>query len=81
MGSYSIVGSDGGKYGPADLETLMQWAKEGRLTPEMTVEDAATGATGTAQAMLGPLGAFGPPPSAVPPAGQPAPPAPSQPYG
>lgn len=40
---YYVVGEGGAKYGPADLDTLKQWAAENRLTPSMTLEDAATG--------------------------------------
>lgn len=40
---YYVVGEGGAKYGPADLDTLKQWAAENRLTPAMTLEDAATG--------------------------------------
>lgn len=40
---YYVVGEGGAKYGPADLDTLKQWAAENRLTPVMTLEDAATG--------------------------------------
>lgn len=28
---YFVVGQDGSRYGPADVDTLVQWAREGRL--------------------------------------------------
>ncbi|HVP13440.1 MAG TPA: TM2 domain-containing protein [Phycisphaerae bacterium] len=28
---YFVIGADGGRYGPADIDTLVQWTKEGRL--------------------------------------------------
>lgn len=40
---YFVVGDGGSKYGPADVETLKQWAAENRLTPTTMLEDAATG--------------------------------------
>lgn len=39
-----MVGEGGAKYGPADVDTLKQWATENRLTATMMLEDAATGA-------------------------------------
>jgi hypothetical protein len=41
---YYVVGEGGAKYGPADVDTLKQWATENRLTAAMMLEDAATGA-------------------------------------
>lgn len=40
---YFVVSETGAKYGPADIDTLMQWAAENRLTPASVLEDAATG--------------------------------------
>lgn len=37
-----IIAQDGQSYGPADEATLGQWAREGRLTINSTVQDAAT---------------------------------------
>lgn len=31
---YFVVGQDGSRYGPADVDTLVQWAREGRLVAE-----------------------------------------------
>ena len=40
---YSIVGADSREYGPVELETLVQWAREGRVVARTTVLDHATG--------------------------------------
>ncbi|MDD2706789.1 MAG: RDD family protein [Verrucomicrobiae bacterium] len=39
MSSYTIQGSDGQQYGPVDGETLLSWAKEGRLVKNTYVFD------------------------------------------
>ena len=39
---YHVVSPDGQQY-PADLNALMEWAKEGRIHPHSLVVDAATG--------------------------------------
>lgn len=31
---YFVIAADGSRYGPADIDTLVQWAKEGRLVGE-----------------------------------------------
>jgi len=41
---YFVVHPGGQRYGPADLATLNQWAGEGRLIPDTTLVDEATGA-------------------------------------
>ncbi len=28
---YFVIGADGGRYGPADIDTLVQWTREGRV--------------------------------------------------
>lgn len=40
---YYVVLPDGQKFGPADLSVLNKWAAEGRVLPQTTIEDAATG--------------------------------------
>jgi hypothetical protein len=40
---YFVIGADGNKYGPADVATLNQWAAEGRVTPETTLEEEGSG--------------------------------------
>ncbi len=40
---YSIVGADNREYGPVELETLVQWAREGRVVARTTVLDHVTG--------------------------------------
>jgi TM2 domain-containing membrane protein YozV len=34
---YFVIGEDGGRYGPADIDTLVQWANEGRLLGATTL--------------------------------------------
>lgn len=34
---YFVVGHDGSRYGPADVDTLVQWAREGRLVADTTL--------------------------------------------
>lgn len=40
---YSIIGADNRQYGPVELPTLVQWAREGRIIATTTVLDHATG--------------------------------------
>lgn len=40
---YFVLGEGGAKYGPADVDTLKQWAAENRLSPTSMLEDASTG--------------------------------------
>jgi hypothetical protein len=35
--AYVLVGKDGNEYGPVELETLVTWASEGRVTPRATI--------------------------------------------
>lgn len=30
---YFVIGSDGNRYGPADVDTLVEWTREGRIVP------------------------------------------------
>jgi len=41
--SFKIVGGDGKEYGPIDLTTLQQWAREGRVAGSTQVWDSRTG--------------------------------------
>lgn len=43
MNQYYVIGKDGKKYGPAEVDTLTQWASEGRLSASSEVEEASTG--------------------------------------
>ncbi len=51
--TYYVISGDGQRYGPADLATLNQWAKEGRLLPNQMVEDEASGIRIAATAVAG----------------------------
>jgi TM2 domain-containing membrane protein YozV len=39
---YYVIGSDGQRYGPADVDSLVQWAREGRLIPETILVESGT---------------------------------------
>jgi hypothetical protein len=72
--SYFVVMPDGQKFGPADLAILNQWAGEGRILPDTTIEDATTGHRFMASALAGLQLAYArpasqpfPPPGAVQP--------------
>jgi len=40
---YYVIAHDGDRYGPADIPTLQQWVREGRIAPNTTLEDEFTG--------------------------------------
>jgi hypothetical protein len=40
---YYVIAHDGNRYGPADISTLQQWVREGRIAPNTTLEDEFTG--------------------------------------
>jgi hypothetical protein len=50
---YFVIGDDGKRYGPADLEALNQWIQEGRLLPTTLLEEEGSGARIAAQAVQG----------------------------
>lgn len=73
---YFVIGPDGRKYGPASVDTLNAWAREGRLLPNSELEDSVSGTRLSASSVPGLI--FG---VAQPgPAPQPGP-EPQQPYG
>jgi uncharacterized RDD family membrane protein YckC len=82
---FQVVDRTGQVHGPVPVETLRNWASEGRLTPDMTVINPATGQQGPAGQMLAgtlvfPAQAGGPPgPAAQGPAPQAPYQAPAQP--
>src|SRR5579862_7489024 len=43
MATYSVVAADGQMYGPADENTLTQWAREGRITGQTQLHSHDTG--------------------------------------
>lgn len=65
---YSIIGADGREYGPVELATLIQWAREGRIIGTTTVLEHGTGRRFLASDMaelasaLGNSAAVAPPP-------------------
>ncbi|MCS6830760.1 MAG: DUF4190 domain-containing protein [bacterium] len=40
---YYVIAHDGNRYGPADIATLQQWVREGRIAPNTTLEDEFSG--------------------------------------
>jgi hypothetical protein len=50
---FYVLWSDGRKFGPADIPTLAQWAKEGRINRDTIVENADTGQQARARDIQG----------------------------
>ncbi|MBS1715637.1 MAG: hypothetical protein JST30_15010 [Armatimonadetes bacterium] len=61
---YFVLWPDGQRFGPADAQTLTQWAWEGRITPETELEEEATGRRFSAALLTGLE--FPPPPEPTP---------------
>ncbi len=53
MAQYFVIGPNGDKYGPADVDTLRMWSRENRVTAQTMLEDATTGARLMASAIPG----------------------------
>lgn len=51
--NYYVIASDGQKYGPADINTLNQWIREGRLFPGTMLEPEAGGPAVPASSVAG----------------------------
>ena len=64
---YSIIGADERQYGPVELPTLIQWAREGRVIPTTTVLDHSTGRRFLAKDMEQLAAVFTPTPTVAPP--------------
>jgi hypothetical protein len=75
---YYVVMPDGSKYGPATLDTLNEWAQQGRILPTTTIERVSDGVQGPASMVPGLIlpSSGGP---AAPAPGNPAPPSFGQP--
>ena len=50
---YFVVSEDGGKFGPAEVPLLNQWIEEGRLLPEMHLQEDGTNHRVIAASVLG----------------------------
>ena len=74
---YFVIGDDGQKYGPADLQTLQTWIGEGRLLPIQQLEEEVSGIRSAARAVNGLV--F--PMESAPPSGQGGPVPQGSPYG
>ena len=64
--AYVLVGKDGNEYGPVELETLITWASDGRVTPRATVRITPSGETVLAHS-IPELGLVDQPPKTVEP--------------
>lgn len=65
---YFVIGEDGNRYGPADIDTLVQWTREGRLTAETILIERGTErqtTAGSLTAIAAELRRQGGPPAAV----------------
>jgi hypothetical protein len=51
--AYYVIGQDGGRYGPADIAQLNQWALENRLSPSSMLEEEGTGSRIVASQLAG----------------------------
>jgi TM2 domain-containing membrane protein YozV len=40
---YSIIGADGKEYGPVEIDSLVKWAREGRVVERTEIKDHETG--------------------------------------
>ncbi len=64
---YSIVGADEREYGPVELETLVQWAREGRVVARTSILDHTSGRRFLACDMEPLSGVFTQTPTVAPP--------------
>ncbi|MBI5687107.1 MAG: DUF4339 domain-containing protein [Verrucomicrobia bacterium] len=62
--TFKIVGGDGKEYGPIDLATIQQWAREGRVAGQTQVWDSRTGQWQPAAQIAELAAAFSAPPPA-----------------
>lgn len=53
VSQYVVVNAEGRRFGPTDFQTLELWATQGRIGPDMMVEDLLSGTTMTAAAVPG----------------------------
>lgn len=66
---YYVLGDQGQKYGPADIDTLNAWIAEGRIVSTSMLEDAASGMQLAASSVQGLRFAPTAPPPAAPQGG------------
>jgi hypothetical protein len=50
---YFVIDANGTRYGPADLPTLNAWAREGRVLPNMMIEEESSGIRSVASTVAG----------------------------
>jgi len=76
---FYVIGADGKEYGPATIDTLREWAVQGRLLPNTQLKNYTTGQVTPASAIAGIFPAGAGAAAVPPPAGQwSAPPSPYQ---
>ncbi|MDR3691772.1 MAG: hypothetical protein P4L46_20500 [Fimbriimonas sp.] len=63
---YYVLGDQGQKYGPADVDTLNLWVTEGRIVPHSMLEDEVSGGQIVASSIRGLQFPMIAPPSASP---------------
>ena len=61
---YYVIGEQGQKYGPADVNTLNQWIAEGRIVSHSMLEDETSGGQIVASSVRGLKFSAAPPPVA-----------------
>ena len=64
---YYVIGPDGSKYGPADVQTLKRWVVEHRIVPQTALEEFSTGKRINALQIEGLFDQLQAPPAAVVP--------------
>ena len=62
---YFVLGSDGQRFGPADIDSLNMWIAEGRLAPNSRLVEETSGAEVAASSVAGLM--FAPPTPMAPP--------------
>jgi len=50
---YFVIADDGAKYGPADIQTLNEWIRDGRILPSTLIEEEGSGARLAASSVAG----------------------------
>ena len=60
---YTVIGLNGIQYGPVDIQTLQDWATQGRVLPGTLVTDLATGRQSAANQLFALQPIFSRPPS------------------
>ena len=65
---YSIIGGDGNRYGPVEMDVLVQWARDGRVVPTTGILDHNNSRNFLAKDLAELAPVFAPPPHVSSPA-------------